>query len=309
LERGRSFPDRFFSVQPETVPLYTRPVSSSVAWITGAGGLIGSQLVQLARTHAPQWRIVPLTRPVLDLTDAHAVHKRFQAERPTLLLHCAALTNTRVCEEQPDLAREINVKVTARLADLFSAARVVFFSTDLVFDGGKGWFEESDAPNPLGVYGATKAQAERVVLRHPNHLLIRTSLNGGTSPTGDRGFNEMLRNAWRAGQTTKLFTDEFRCPIPATVTAQAAWEMVLQSRNGLWHVAGTQRLSRWETGELIAGRCPELKPRIQPASLTEYDGAPRAPDCSLNCDKARAVLSFPLPGLADWLAANPDEPF
>jgi len=284
-------------------------VSGPVAWITGAGGLIGSQLIRLAPTYAPRWRVIPLTRSQLDLTDAQAVHQRFIAERPSLVLHCAAVTNTRLCEEQPEAARLTNVSVTARLADLFAGARMVFFSTDLVFDGAKGWFVESDDPNPLGVYGATKAEAERIVLKHPNHLIIRTSLNGGISPTGDRGFNEHLRNAWRDGKTTKLFTDEFRCPIPALVTARVAWELALQSHSGCWHVAGAQRLSRWETGELVAGRCPELKPRIQPASLKEYDGAPRAPDCSLNCDKVRSVLSFLLPGLADWLAANPDEPF
>jgi dTDP-4-dehydrorhamnose reductase len=54
---------------------------------------------------------------------------------------------------------------------------------------------------------------------------------------------------------------------------------------------------------------PQLQPRIEPSSLKEYGGAPRAPDTSLNCDKAQALLSFPLPGLTEWLAARPDEAF
>jgi dTDP-4-dehydrorhamnose reductase len=280
-----------------------------LAWVTGSTGLIGNQLAKLAASLAPQWTLVPLTRTMLDPTEARALRARFDAERPSLLLHCAAITNTRLCDQDPARAHQINVELTARLAELFADARMVFFSTDLVFDGTKGWYGESDPPNPLGVYGATKAKAEELVLAHRHHLVLRTSLNGGTSPTGDRGFNEQLRNAWRLGQTTTLFTDEFRCPIAAPVTARAAWELALQPLSGLWHVAGAQRLSRWETGELVAQRCPHLKPRIQPASLKIYDGAPRAPDCSLSCAKVQSVLSFRLPGLAEWLEANPGEPF
>lgn len=282
---------------------------SPLAWVTGAGGLIGSHVVRLAPELAPGWQTVPLRRQLLDLGDAHAVHARFEAERPRLLVHCAAMTNTAACERDPTRAHQANVEVTARLAELFAAGRMLFFSTDLVFDGSKGWHEEGDATRPLGVYGATKAEAERIVLKHPNHLVLRTSMNGGRSPTRDRGFNEQLRNAWKRKETATLFTDEFRCPLPAQITARAAWELALQPLTGIWHVAGAQRLSRWEIGELVAQRCPELKPRIQPASLRDYDGAPRAPDVSLNCAKARSVLSFPLPGLAEWLAAHPDEFF
>jgi dTDP-4-dehydrorhamnose reductase len=78
---------------------------------------------------------------------------------------------------------------------------------------------------------------------------------------------------------------------------------------GLYHVAGSERLSRWQIGQLLAGRWPQLKPRIEPGSLKEYSGAPRAPDTSLNCAKAQDLLSFPLPSLTEWLAAHPDEAF
>jgi dTDP-4-dehydrorhamnose reductase len=140
-------------------------------------------------------------------------------------------------------------------------------------------------------------------------MIIRTSLNGGTSPTGDRGFNEQMRRAWQAGQTVKLFTDEYRSPIPAEVTAHAIWELTCQGRTGLYHVAGSEKLSRWQIGQLLAARWPQLQPRIEAASLKEYAGAPRAPDTSLNCAKAQQVLSFPLPGLTAWLSAHPEEAF
>jgi dTDP-4-dehydrorhamnose reductase len=138
---------------------------------------------------------------------------------------------------------------------------------------------------------------------------VRTSLNGGTSRAGNRGFNEDLRLAWQAGRGTTLFTDEFRCPIFAGETARAVWELVNQKRTGLFHVVGAEKLSRWQIGRLIAARCPQLNPKITPSSAANFPGPPRALDTSLNITKVQKVLSVPLPGLGAWLAANPNEPF
>ena len=143
----------------------------------------------------------------------------------------------------------------------------------------------------------------------PRHTVVRVSLNGGNSPTGDRGFNEEMRRAWQAGRTLKLFTDEYRCPMPAAVTVRALWELTAQNKPGLYHLAGRERLSRWETGRLIAARWPQLNPRIEPCSRQSYTGPARPADTSLDCAKIQRLLSFPLPGLAQWLRANPNEPF
>jgi dTDP-4-dehydrorhamnose reductase len=245
----------------------------------------------------------------LDLTDFAAVRERFQEEQPGLIVHCAAISQSPVCQANPSFAHKINVDVTALLAELASEIPFVFFSSDLVFDGKRGNYRESDPVSPVSVYGETKVAAEKVVGANPKHLIIRTSLNGGVSPTGDRGFNELMRRAWQAGLPVKLFTDEFRSPIAAQVTAQAVWELVAKKANGLYHVAGSERLSRWQMGELIAARWPELNPKIIPTSMKEYQGAPRPANASLNCDKVQKVLSSPLPSLSDWLAAHPDEEF
>jgi dTDP-4-dehydrorhamnose reductase len=182
-------------------------------------------------------------------------------------------------------------------------------SSDLVFDGRKGNYVESDAPNPLSTYAETKVAGEEIVALHPRHLIIRTSLNGGRSPTGDRGFNEELVSAWRAGKAVSLFEDEFRSPIAAGETARAVWELIARGGTGIYHVAGAERLSRLQIGELLAARWASLRPQIRRASLHTYSGARRAPDTSLNCARAQKLLSFALPGLTDWLAANPNEPF
>jgi dTDP-4-dehydrorhamnose reductase len=285
------------------------PLRPPLAWITGAGGLIGRHLLDAAPRCAPNWRAVGLTRDQLDLSDFTAVSRRFDHDRPALIVHCAALSRSAACETNPVLARRLNVELTAHLAGLAREIPFVFFSTDLVFDGRKAPYQEPDPVQPLGVYAETKAAAESIVLAHPGHTVIRTSLNGGTSPTGDRAFNEEMRRAWQAGRSLRLFTDEFRCPIPAAVTARAVWELVGCERPGLYHLAGRERLSRWQIGELIARRWPQLQPRIEPGSLRDYQGAPRPPDTALDCTRLQSLLTFPLPGLTEYLAAHPDEPF
>ncbi|MCX6894425.1 MAG: SDR family oxidoreductase [Verrucomicrobia bacterium] len=275
-----------------------------VVWITGAGGLIGNYLVQTAAQFASQFQVVGLTRAQLDLTDYAAVRAEFQHQQPQLVIHCAAMSRSPDCQRDPVLARKLNTEVPSQLAGIALKVPFVFFSTDLVFDGQKGNYVETDAVNSISVYGETKAIAEDIVSRHPYHLIIRTALNAGVSPPGDRGFDEQLRLIWKRGEAAKLFTDEFRCPIPAAATARAVWELVQKKQTGIFHVCGSEKLSRLEIGKLLAARSPELKPQIIADTLKNYHGAPRSPDVSMNCAKAQAVLSFPLPKFSEWLAAQ-----
>ncbi len=305
-----------------------------LAWITGANGLIGNYLVQTAPRLAPRWRARALTRADFDLLDFAAVERGFANDRPQLIIHCAAVSTIAEAEKDPALARRVNVGATEFLAGLAAQIPFVYFSTDLVFDGRKGNYLETDAANPLHVYGETKRAAEQIVLKNPRHLVVRTSLNGGTSRSGARGFNEQLRRSLQrasgsvpeeqisngsaggtlgstppqaAGMT--LFTDEFRCPIPAAETARAVWELAEKNCAGLFHIAGAEKLSRLQIGELLVKRWPEVMAQIKSGLAKDFPGPPRALDTSLDISKVQKVLSRPLPGLSEWLAANPNEAF
>lgn len=280
-----------------------------LVWITGAGGLVGNQLVQLAPRFAPQFETVGLTRAKLDLLDSAAVRRMFHAQKPAAIIHGAAMSKSPECQASPALAHKVNVEATALLAELAADIPFIFFSSDLVFNGRKGNYVETDPVGPLSIYAETKVAAEQIVLANPRHTVIRTSLNGGSSPRGDSGFNEQLRRAWTSGQSPRLFVDEYRTPIPAPATARATWELLNRGATGLFHVAGSERLSRAQIGQQLAARHPELNPQFELGSLREYTGAPRSPDTSLNCAKAQAQLSFPLPGLTAWLAAHPEVEF
>lgn len=274
-----------------------------LAIITGATGLIGHYLIKSAPRWAPQWDVRGITRQDVDLTDVGAVRRFWRDLHPDVVIHCAAQSRTGPCQQDPVLARRINVEVTSLLAELAAEIPFLFFSSDQVFDGSKGWYVETDPVNPLNVYGETKAKAEGLVLQNPRHSVIRAALNAGTSPTGDRSFVEDMRNS-RKGGTLTLFTDEFRCPLPAGMTARALWELIEQDRPGLYHLGGAERLSRWEIGQALTSWYPELTGQIEPGSVGAYVGAPRPPDLSMRCDKLQGLLSFPLSGLRTWLAGR-----
>jgi dTDP-4-dehydrorhamnose reductase len=280
--------------------------ASKTVWVTGAGGLIGNYVMQ----HAPSgYRPIGLTRQNLDLLDHSNVEKQFQTDLPDAIIHCAAISSNPFCQEHPLLAQKTNVESTCFLSSLAESIPFIFISTDLVFDGKKGSYVEADLPNPLSKYGETKAEAETLVVKNEKHTIIRTSLNGGTSPTGNRGFNENLHQTIRAGKTMTLFTDEFRSPISAKETAFILWEILNQNLTGILHLAGAERVSRFQIGILLADHWQEGKDKILPGSLKHYQGPPRAANTSLCCEKLQSKLSFPLPRFSQWLKDNPIEPF
>ncbi|HEY1662497.1 MAG TPA: SDR family oxidoreductase [Verrucomicrobiae bacterium] len=282
---------------------------NNLAWVTGANGLIGNYFVSTAPQFAPQWQVRGLTRAQFDLLDFQATEREFKKDRPRCIIHCAAIPTVVGALADPGLARRINVEATRFLVELAAETKFIFLSTDFVFDGRKGNYLETDPVNPISFYGETKVAAEEIVLTHPSAIVVRTSINCGTSKSGLRGFNEALRHDLRTRGSIKMFTDEFRSPMFAGETARAGWELAAKDCAGIFHAAGAERLSRWQMGQLLALRSPELKSKMEPGLIRDSSGPPRAPDTSLDISKIQKILSRPLPGLTEWLAANPDEPF
>ena len=299
---------------------------SGRVWVTGAGGLIGNACVAVVGSgkhgqdglgpwvpgpgeHRLGGRARPLMRSEVDLADFRAVERLFVRERPSGVIHCAASSRSPACQADPAAARLQNVAVTRRLAELAAEIPMIFLSSDLVFDGrrngAEGGYREDDAVNPLSVYAETKVEAESWVRRNSRHAIVRTSLNFGRSPSGPGAFNEELATAWRAGRVVDLFVDEFRCPIAAVETARRLWALLDSGQGGVFHLTGSERLSRYEIGRLVAEDLRRSEPNLctlmRAGSLEGYSGAPRPPDTTLDCSKLAALLGEPMPVFTSWL--------
>ena len=187
----------------------------------------------------------------------------------------------------------INVEATAHLAHLSKDIPFIFLSSGEVFDGKAGWYGETDEPNPINVYGQTKLEAEQAVLQNPRHTVVRIVLTAGTSETGDRGFVEDMCRTAKAGRDVTLYADEFRCPLPAGVIARVIWELVDRKQPGLYHLGGSERLSRWDIGEALLPWYPELERSSDDRLRTEPRWRPpaRRPLAPLRQDPASPVIS------------------
>lgn len=277
--------------------------------ITGAGGLIGGYLTRLLSQQFGTDAILPITRNWVDLTSYTEVRHFFKTYKPQHIFHLAALTNNPECEKSPELTQTINVDLCQWISELNPKSWICHFSTDLVFNGLQGNYKETDSLSPLGIYAESKAKSEAVFSNRENVLIVRTSLNGGDSATGDRGFNEKLRISWQHGNSTPLFQDEFRNPIHALQTARILKKIFPSHPTGTYHIAGGTKMSRLEIGQLVAARWPGLTPEIIPSSIREYLGPPRAPDCSLDCSTIQKDFDINILGLPEFLMENPDLEF
>src|SRR5437870_1973617 len=163
--------------------------------ITGASGNLGGYLLrhlQDSTHHITAWSgsrsgdLFGFPLHPVDLTQAELVRAAFQAARPDAVLHAAAVASVAACHRDPGGARQVNVDATALLTDLCAAsgARLLYVSTDLVFDGDRGNYDEADVPAPLSVYGQSKHTAEFAVLAEARNLVVRVSLLFGPTLTG-----------------------------------------------------------------------------------------------------------------------------
>jgi dTDP-4-dehydrorhamnose reductase len=183
----------------------------------------------------------------------------------------------------------VTVEAAGRAASLAAqiGARFVFFSSDLVFDGRGGGYDENAPVAPLLPYGAMKAAAEALVRsEYEGALVVRTSLLVGESGV-------MMRPAYECdtllrGQPVDLYADEWRSPTHVDDVARAAWELARQECAGTFHVAGPDRLSRFDLGRVLCSLfrfdVSLLRQAARPA------GRPR--DTSLDSRRAAALLGW-----------------
>ncbi|MDA8139580.1 MAG: sugar nucleotide-binding protein [Desulfobacteraceae bacterium] len=272
--------------------------------ITGASGLLGHPLCRLARE---QWRVHAVYRnniPQLDglvaiqrdLTETSCPEELLDTVRPQAVIHAAAAAQVAECQAHSQQTERINVAVPARLAQLCADRRIplVHISSDLVFDGTRAPYDEQAQPAPFCVYSDQKVRAEKAVLKnHSTALICRLPLLFGWAPHIRNNFSVQMLTAIAHGRPLRLFADEYRTPVD-TVSAAQGILTVLGRAQGLLHLGGQTRISRYDLGLMMAAAMQATTEMIVAASIWDGDlPYKRASDCSLVSQRAYALGYHP----------------
>ena len=260
--------------------------------VVAASASRAHQVYALYNTNVPSVG-VPIQ---IDLGNIDKIAPVFNMIKPDVIVHSAAITDVDLCESQRELALTINYKVTDAIAQVAShlKAFVVYISTDYVFDGTKGRYNESDKPNPVNFYGATKLHGEEAIEnRLSDFLIARTSvLYGSTHASGKMNFVLWLLERLSKRQPTSVLVDQYVSPTLNSNLAEMILEAVDLRVKGILHLAGANRVSRYGLALSICSEWDLDSSLLIRASIHDMDWAAKRPeDSSLDITRARNILT------------------
>ncbi len=269
--------------------------------ITGASGLYGSKLAQIALCRGIEVYSSDIQSTMvygsfieMDITRKTEVDSVFKSVKPDVVVHAATLTDVDKCEMDKALAWKINVDGTKNVADAAQSTNAFLFyvSTDYVFSGDKGCYHEYDARDPQNYYGLTKVEAEEIVKCLPEYFIARPSVIYGSTPAaGKVNFALWLLESLSKGNRVKIVTDQWNTPTLNTNLAEMTLEALERHLTGIYHLSGATRVSRLELANQIADTFNLDKNLIDPVLSSQFNlPAKRPTDSSLDTAKAHRTL-------------------
>lgn len=277
--------------------------------ITGAGGLLGSQLVQTFKNQGHEVLAIFNKKPGLiisetdkvqcDISTEKAVSHLKEFVRPSsLIIHCAAITNVDLCEKDKELCKSVNIEGTKNICELArqTKSQLIYISTPSVFDGKKGNYKESDKTNPINYYNFSKAQGENYVFEYEKGLIIRTTPLG-LHPDGRKpaSFLEWLVDSFKKNLNIDLFTDARINPLTITTLSTIIAKVSALLDNGIIHLGSRDVVSKADIGIEVKKFFPLYSGILNLISMDNNDQvAERPKEMWLNVDKALSLgLNMP----------------
>lgn len=272
-------------------------------FVTGANGLLGSRIVELAVERgydvyssdiSPE---VKMGQPVnLDITDRDLTISKIRDVQPDVIVHSAALTDVDLCEREKSLAEKVNVEGTKNIVQAAKTinAYLAYISTDYVFDGRKGRYTERDETNPINFYGYTKLESERIVTASELEFMIaRPSVIYGSKPArGKVNFALWVLDKLRKNEQAAILVDQYVSPTLNTNLAQMLLEACERRLEELLHLSGGTRISRYDFATKLAKVFGFNLNLIKPAHMSEMTWLAKRPmDSSLDVSKASNILN------------------
>jgi len=276
--------------------------------VIGGSGLLGYKVAKMASDEHETFltynyrsiQIEGCTALKLDKCDRKAVFELLERIKPDVVIDTAALHNVDYCETHPEEAWKVNVEGTRNVAEACKkvGAKIIFISTDYVFDGTKGYYTEEDTPNPLSYYAKTKLEAEKTIQSlDVNYIIARPSVIYGWNPNEVSGLKSSSGKSvnfvvWalqklEKGEEIKAVTDQYSSPTLADNLAEALLVMASSEKQGIYHTAGKDCVNRYEFTLKIAEVFGLDKSLIKPVTSEIFKQVAKRPKkCCLDVSKA-----------------------
>jgi len=287
--------------------------------VTGASGLLGHSIVKRAKKHFRTYEIIPTHRikPLfsqsvkMNITDEIGVLKVFKKFSPCIVVHTAAETNVDKCETDKEYALKVNTVGTKIIAEACGkvGAKIVYVSTDYVFNGEKGLYKEEDEPHPINYYGLTKLVGENNVMKLcEDHVIVRTSVLYGWH-RWKPNFVTWVISSLKTGRQINVVNNHYNSPTLADNLAEAMLEVIERDLRGLYHISGRERINRFEFALKIAKRFDLDSSLIKAIKMDQLKVwvAKRPRDSSLCVNKVQKELKVKLLNVEEGLRIMREE--
>lgn len=234
--------------------------------ITGSNGLLGQKLVYLFRERnieflatskgANRLPMSDVPYESLDVTDGQMVMSCLRDYKPTTVIHGAAMTQVDQCEKDQDRCWQVNTEAVSHLIKACEEfnTHLIYISTDFIFDGKAGPYDEEATPNPVNYYGKSKLAAEKLVIEsNISWAILRTVLVYGATPGISRS-NIMIwvRDSLKAGKVIQVVDDQFRTPTLAEDLAMGCLLATEKQARGIFNISGKDLLTPYDIAQLTA---------------------------------------------------------
>lgn len=273
--------------------------------ITGVSGMLGKSLIyENNRRNYNIYGIYNRNKLLIsnvhtykiDITNKDEIFDFIKNLKPDYIIHTAAFTDVDLCEKEKDLSYKINVIGTKNIIESCQKlnSKFVYISTDYVFDGEKGLYDENDKPNPLNYYGYTKLLGEKIVLDYKNSIVIRTTFYG-LNPKGNKGGIENLIIKIKNGNKIYASYNTFNSIISINKISELIYEIVEKNFTGIIHIGIDGKISRYDFLLKLSkffDLDPNLILKIDHDSYYQNKPAKRPKDVSLNINKLKSLLNL-----------------
>lgn len=276
--------------------------------VTGAGGLLGSKLVDLLVRQADVELIATARSPIsnlspkavfqsLDISVKENVNRVLETVRPDVVINTAAMTQVDDCELNHEKCWEQNVIAVEHLVEGCKKFKVhlVHVSTDFIFDGSHGPLSEEEEPGPVNYYGESKLAGEIIVMDAgiPSAIIRTILVYGYSSGLNRSNIVLWVKKSLEEGKNIKVVTDQYRTPTLAEDLAMACWLAARQKATGIFHVSGSEMMTPYDIAIRTADFFKLDKSLIAATDSTQFKQPARRPmKTGFVIEKAKRELGY-----------------